>query len=95
MKPEDGGLYRKDKKGVKEDYDRVILHFPVLAKGKINAGTLSGGEQQSFHGESIDDQTQASDDGTNLRWVLSPLLVREIFRIIKTINGEGTTILSR
>src|SRR5512136_3264127 len=42
-----GAYTQKDKKGVKEDYDRVILHFPVLAQRKNQwAGTLSGGEQQ-------------------------------------------------
>ncbi len=42
-----GAYTRRDKKGIKEDYDRVITHFPILSQRKDQwAGTLSGGEQQ-------------------------------------------------
>jgi branched-chain amino acid transport system ATP-binding protein len=89
-----GAYIRKDKKGVKEDHDRVITHFPVLAERKNQwAGTLSGGEQQMLAiGRALMTRPKLMMmDEPSLG--LSPLLVQEIFRIIKTINGEGTTIL--
>ena len=89
-----GAYIRKDKKGVKEDHDRVITHFPVLAERKNQwAGTLSGGEQQMLAiGRALMTRPKLMMmDEPSLG--LSPLLVQEIFRIIKTINSEGTTIL--
>jgi branched-chain amino acid transport system ATP-binding protein len=89
-----GAYTRKDKKGVKEDHDRVISHFPVLAERKNQwAGTLSGGEQQMLAiGRALMTRPKLlMMDEPSLG--LSPLLVKEIFRIIKTINAEGTTIL--
>jgi branched-chain amino acid transport system ATP-binding protein len=89
-----GAYTRKDKKGVKEDHDRVISHFPVLAERKNQwAGTLSGGEQQMLAiGRALMTRPKLlMMDEPSLG--LSPLLVQEIFRIIKTINAEGTTIL--
>jgi branched-chain amino acid transport system ATP-binding protein len=44
-KLEDGSLYGKIK-GVKEDYERVIIHFRSFSEKNQWAGTLSGGEQQ-------------------------------------------------
>jgi branched-chain amino acid transport system ATP-binding protein len=89
-----GAYIRRDKKLVKEDYDRVISHFPVLAERKNQwAGTLSGGEQQMLAiGRALMTRPKLlMMDEPSLG--LSPLLVQEIFKIIKTINGEGTTIL--
>ncbi|MEW6377425.1 MAG: ABC transporter ATP-binding protein [Thermodesulfobacteriota bacterium] len=89
-----GAYIRNDKKSVKEDYDRVINHFPVLAERKNQwAGTLSGGEQQMLAmGRALMTRPKLLMlDEPSLG--LSPILVQEIFRIIKTINGEGTTIL--
>jgi len=53
-----GAYIRRDKKGVKEDYDRVITHFPHSQPEEDSVGgTLSGGEQQNArHWQSIDDQ---------------------------------------
>jgi branched-chain amino acid transport system ATP-binding protein len=89
-----GAYIRKDKKSVKEDYNRVIGHFPVLSQRKNQwAGTLSGGEQQMLAmGRALMGKPKLLMlDEPSLG--LSPLLVQEIFRIIKTFKGEGTTIL--
>ena len=89
-----GAYIRKDKKSVKEDYNRVIGHFPVLSQRKNQwAGTLSGGEQQMLAmGRALMAKPKLLMlDEPSLG--LSPLLVQEIFRIIKTFKGEGTTVL--
>lgn len=90
-----GGYTRKDKGGIKEDFEKVYTYFPRLKeRRKQLAGYLSGGEQQML---SIGRALMARPnlmllDEPSLG--LSPLLVREIFGIIKDINmKEGTTIL--
>ncbi len=85
---------RKDKSGLAGDFDRVYSLFPRLKeRRRQSAGTLSGGEQQMLavgralmtKGELIilDEPSMG----------LAPVLVDEIFRIIKSINEQGTTIL--
>jgi branched-chain amino acid transport system ATP-binding protein len=69
-------------------------HFPVLSQRKNQwAGTLSGGEQQMLAmGRALMTKPKLLMlDEPSLG--LSPLLVQEIFRIIKTFKGEGTTVL--
>jgi len=90
-----GGYTRKDKKRVKEDFGKVYGYFPRLKeRRKQLAGYLSGGEQQML---AIGRAYMARPklmllDEPSLG--LSPLLVKEIFGIIRMINREeGTTIL--
>lgn len=89
-----GAYSRTDRVQIREDYQRVLRHFPILASRKNQwAGTLSGGEQQML---AIARALMAKPkllmlDEPSLG--LSPILVREIFRIIQELNQEGITIL--
>lgn len=90
-----GAHTRRDGKNVKGDYERVYGYFPRLKeRRKQLAGYLSGGEQQMLAiGRSLMARPKMMLlDEPSLG--LSPLLVREIFGIIKEINEkEKTTIL--
>ena len=89
-----GAILRRDSQGVKQDWQKVIDHFPILGKRSgQRAETLSGGEQQML---SIGRALMARPkllllDEPSLG--LAPLLVQEIFRIIKDIHAEGRAIL--
>ncbi len=89
-----GTYSRKDKSGVKDDFEMIFHHFPRL-KQRINqpAGTLSGGEQQMVAmGRALMTRPKLLLlDEPSLG--LAPLLVKEIFNIIQEINKRGVTVL--
>lgn len=89
-----GAFLRKDKAGIAKDLERVYGHFPRLAdRRKQHAGTLSGGEQQMLAmGRALMSHPKILFlDEPSMG--LAPLLVAEIFKIIRDINASGTTIL--
>ena len=89
-----GAYLRADKTGIKADIDQVFGRFPILEKRRNQAGgTLSGGEQQML---AISRALLARPallllDEPSLG--LAPLIIKQIFEIIKQINEEsGTTV---
>jgi branched-chain amino acid transport system ATP-binding protein len=89
-----GAYTRRDVRALRRDRVRVLDYFPLLGQRLHQlAGTLSGGEQQMLViGRGLmAHPTLLLLDEPSLG--LAPTMVREIFRIIKTINEEGTTIL--
>lgn len=89
-----GAYTKKDNKKIKEDIESVYDRFPRLKERKNQiAGTLSGGEQQMLAmGRALMSHPRLLMlDEPSMG--LSPLLVDQVFSIIKDIHKEGTTIL--
>ncbi len=88
-----GAYLRKDKDGISKDLEHVFELFPRLKERENQlAGTLSGGEQQMLAmGRALMSKPKVLllDEPS---MGLSPLLVKEIFSIIKEINAQGTTV---
>jgi branched-chain amino acid transport system ATP-binding protein len=85
---------RKEKPEISRDFERVFTIFPRLRERSTQlSGTLSGGEQQMLA------VGRALMSRGNLMLLdepsmgLAPVLVREIFHVLKEINESGTTIL--
>lgn len=90
-----GAYLRNDSDGIKNDLEHIYTLFPRLRERKKQlAGTLSGGEQQMLAmGRALMSKPKLLllDEPS---MGLSPILVNEIFDIIKTVNKEeGVTIL--
>ena len=84
----------KDTKGIQEDFDRVFELFPRLKeREKQYGGLLSGGEQQMLavgRGIMARPKLMMLDEPS---LGLAPIIVNQIFEIIKEINEQGTSIL--
>jgi branched-chain amino acid transport system ATP-binding protein len=89
-----GAFTRNDKKGIREDLDRMYALFPRLKERRAQvAGTLSGGEQQMLamgRGLMAQPRILLLDEPS---MGLAPVLVDAIFDIIRQLHEQGTTIL--
>ena len=87
-----GAFLRRDKEGIKADTEMVYELFPILERRRHQAGgTLSGGEQQmlAISRALLARPTLLLLDEPSLG--LAPLIIKQIFEIIKKINAEHNT----
>lgn len=89
-----GAYLRTDREGIKKDIANVYELFPILGeRRKQPSGTLSGGEQQMLAmGRALMAKPKLLllDEPS---MGLAPLIVKQIFEIIKMVNEQGTTVL--
>jgi len=89
-----GAFLRKDREGIKKDMDYVFSLFPILAERRHqDGGNLSGGEQQMLamsRALMARPQLLLLDEPS---MGLAPLVIKQIFEIIKHINEENTTTI--
>lgn len=89
-----GAFLRKDRDGVKSDFEMVFDRFPVLKERRNqDAATLSGGEQQMLAmGRALMSKPKLIllDEPS---MGLAPIFINEIFDIIQAIQKQGTTVL--